>query len=172
MSATNALTLPKYQNMDSLNFETRIRSIHSKVVDLTNIFALHHVKEFNEIYSKPLNFESEVLNYLQKPVSFEDKIIAVCSMTKLPINQYVDLLSTYYSMYCKHEINEALLNRAIFNEFDTNNRFEKEYKSPRVKTLLINMINCKSLSKKFREDLRETLSGKRYSAIERFKSSQ
>ncbi len=170
-SAIEVLALPKCKNMNSLDFEARIDLIHSKV-DLTDIFALHNIKEFNEIYFNPLDFEFAVLNYLQKPVDFEKKIIAICSMTKLPTKQYIDLLSTYYNLYCKHKINEALLNRCFFNEFDTNNRFEREYKNQRVKTLVINMINQKSLSKQFRNDLRETLTGKRYAAIERFKRSQ
>ena len=165
--AVNASKLPKQQGIDSLNFEKRINVIHSKVVDLTNIFALHHIEEFNEIYIAPLKFESSVIHYIQKPVIFENKIIAVCAMTKLPSDRYYDILNSYFILYTKSKIDENLLNRCVFNEFDTDNRLTKEYRNPRVRELLSKMINCKTLSKQFRVDLKQTLNGKRYNDLKR-----
>jgi hypothetical protein len=167
MSANNASELPKHLYVDSLNFEKRINTIHSKVIDLTDIFALHHIKEFNEVYFEPLKFEDSVIRYLQKPVSLENKIIAICSMTKLPVNKYIDILNSYFLLYTKNKINEELLNRSIFNEFDTDNRLTKQYKNPQVRELLFKMINCNTLSKPFKADLKETLNGKRLNNLKR-----
>ena len=50
-----------------LTFEDRIKAIHLKVVDLTDIYVLHDSKKFNEVYAKPLEFKDSVLVYLQKP---------------------------------------------------------------------------------------------------------
>ncbi len=72
-----------------------------------------------------------VLNSLKESVSFENKIIAICLMTKMPINEYVDMSKSYFGLYNKHVINELLLKRCIFNEFDTNNTLTKNYKTRR-----------------------------------------
>jgi len=161
----------KPQEINNLTFEKRISIIHSRVVDLTDIFALHHIKEFNEVYDRPIVFKDSVVYYLRGTHTFEEKIIAICSMTKLPLDQYVSILNAYYKLYCKHEINEMLLSRGIFNEFDVDNRLEREYKDSSVNTLLNKMIANKHISKQFRHDLQETLSGRRLNAIKQFKNT-
>lgn len=148
-----------------ISFETRINTIHLKVVDLTDIFVLHDNKEFNEIYSKPLMFEDSVIQYLQKQVSFENKIIAICAMTSLPLDKYCNILNVYFILYRKNRINEELLNRCVFNEFDTDNKIVKNYKNQGVRKLLTKMIDCKTLSKPFHTEIRETLNGKRYNDL-------
>ena len=110
---SNASKLLNYRYTDSLSFEKRINTIHSKVVDLTDIFELHHIREFNEVYFAPLKFKESAIQYLQKPVSFENKIIAICSMIKLPFDKYIDILNSYFILYEKNKMNEQLLNRCI-----------------------------------------------------------
>lgn len=165
--AVNASKLLKYRNLDSLNFEERIKIIHSKVVDLTNIFALHHVKEFNEVYFTPLRFESSVIQYLQKSVDFQNKIIAICTMTKLPLNENIKILDSYFSLYNHNKIDEQLLNRCIFNEFDTDYTVAKQYKNESLRRLLNKMLECKTLSKGFKVTVKETLNGKWYNDLKK-----
>lgn len=163
----SAVSTPQCNYMDSLDFQTRINSIHSKAVDLTNIFVLHHIKEFNEIYFNPLDYKSEVLNYLKTSAHPEKKMIAICSMTKLPTNQYIDLLSKYYDLYCNHRINDTLLDRSLFNEFDTEYRIARYYKNPKIKDLLGKMLNSKHISKELKTNIKETLNGKWYHDLKR-----
>jgi hypothetical protein len=146
----------------ALRFDTLINQAHSAVTDLTDIFELHHVKQFNQIYSNPQMFKDSVIAYLSKPNSFEDKLIAVYSMTELPLNAYLDMLNSCYMLYSEKQISEELLNRFTFNEFDTNNTIIKQYQNPGVKVLFKEMMKSKSLSTQFKLNLKETLSGKRY----------
>jgi hypothetical protein len=164
---SKASDLSKHQYIDSLNFEKRINIIDSKVVDLTNIFALHHIKEFDDVFFTPLKFEDSVIQYIQKPVSFENKIIAVCSMTKLPLDKYIDILNSYFTLFTENKINEQLLSRCIFNEFDTDYRLAKQYRNTLVRQLLNKMLNRKSLSKEFKINVKETLNGKWYNDLRR-----
>jgi hypothetical protein len=150
---------------DSLSFEKRINLIDAKVVDLTDIFALHHIEEFNEVYLTPLKFEDSVTQYLGQPVNLEHKLIAVCSMTALPLSEYIKMLNVYYSLYQKKLIDEGSLNCCIFNEFDTKNRLARQYKNPLIRTFLSKVLKDRSLPKDFRTNLRETLSGKWYSDL-------
>lgn len=163
----SASKLLKYQNIDSSNFEERINIIHSKVVDLTNIFTLHDIKEFNEVYFVPLKFESSVIKYLQKSVDFQNKIIAVCTMTKLPLYENIKILNCYFILYNTNNINEQLLNRCIFNEFDTDYMVAKQYKNPSLRRLLNKMLVCKNLSEEFKINVRETLNGKWYNDLKK-----
>lgn len=167
--AAKASELIKYKYADSLTFEKRINTIHSRVVDLTDIFALHQIKEFDEVYLTPLKFEGAVIKYLRKPESFENKIIAICSMTKLPLDEYIKILNSYFILYNKNKINEQLLNRCIFNEFDTDYIIAKQYKNPSVRLLLNKMLNCKTLSNEFKINVKETLNGKWYNDLKRTK---
>ncbi len=159
------------QSERNLDFERRINTIHSKVVDLTDIFVLHNVKEFNEVYLAPTKFEATALSYIQSKVSFENKIIAVCSMTQLPMNKYIGILNSYFELFKKNKIDEQLLYRCFFNEFDVNYRLAKAYKNPSVRLLLTKMLNDKVLSKEFKKDVKATLNGKWYRDLERFKQS-
>ncbi len=152
---------------NSTNFEKRIKSIHSKVVDLTDIFALHEVKEFNEVYDNPLKFKDTVLQYLKQPEDFTNKLIAICSMTKLPLDQYVDVVSSCYNLYQKKAINEDLLERCTFNEFDSKHIITKQYKNQKLQHLLIQMLKNKALSKQFKSSIKETLSGKSYADLKK-----
>ena len=162
---TNASELHKYQYTNSLGFEKRISIIHSKVVDLTDIFVLHDVKEFNEVYFYPLKFKDSIIEFLKKPASFENQVIAICSMTRLPLDEYVQILNSYFVLYRQNRIKEQLLERCIFNEFDTDNRVAKQYKNPSVRRLLTKMLTCKTLSKNFKINVKETLSGKWYNDL-------
>lgn len=159
--------LPEQQNNEKVSFEKRINVIHTKVTDLTDIFALHDIKEFNDVYFDPVNYRDSVIQYLRKPQSLENKIIAICTMTRLPLNNYIDMLNTYFTLYSENIINEELLNRCIFNEFDSDYRLAKEYESPIVRQLLNKILNSKSLSKGFRANIKETLNGKWFSDLKR-----
>ena len=150
-----------------LAFEKRIKIIHSKVIDLTDIYVLHHEKEFNEIYFSPLKFKDTVLDYLQKSEDFQDKLIAVCSMAKLPLTQYVDFINSCFVIYKKGAINEDLFERCVFNEFDTKNTITKEYKNPKVQHLLKEIQKSRHLSNQFKASLSETLSGKSYKNLKK-----
>ncbi|PTQ92429.1 hypothetical protein C8P68_11229 [Mucilaginibacter yixingensis] len=85
----------------------------------------------------------------------------MCSMTSLPTNQYIDLLNSYYALFRDHKISESLLNRGLFNEFDTQYKVAKLYNDPSLRKLLKKMLNDDSLSKAFRMDIRnEILNGR------------
>ena len=169
ISTINASQIRDHQIESDIKFKRRINIIHSKIADLTNIYGLHHIKEFNEIYLAPAEFKTSVLSYIQKNVLFEKKIIAVCSMTRLPLNEYNRILSGYFTLFKKGEIDEKLLFRCFFNEFDVNYRLAKEYKNPFIRHLLTEMLNNNSLSKNFKKDVKETLSGKWYNDVEKMR---
>jgi hypothetical protein len=157
----------EYGQAKDMHFKERINSIHSKVGDLTDIFSLHHIKEFNEVYFDPLKYRNSVLDYIKGPVNIENKIIAICLMTRLPLNEYVEMSNSYFVLYNKNIINEQLLDRCIFNEFDTNNTLVKNYRNPKIRLLFEAMLKSKTLSKQFKKNIMETLSGKRYNDLKR-----
>ena len=151
--------------LQTMDFDTRINIIHSKVVDLTNIFALHNIKEFNDVYFEPLKYKESVIKYIQKPVIFENKIIAMCMLTRLPLDEYVSTLNVYFNLYKEKKIKEQLLDRCIFNEFDTDYRLIRNFKNSKVQMLIISMIHCKRLSKDFRYNLKDVIEGRSYKAL-------
>ena len=145
-----------------LNFEKRISLIHKNVTDLTDIFALHDVGEFNEVYLNPEKFKDSVIQYLQSREDFENKLIALYSMTKLPLYKYIGILEDCYILYNKSKITEELIFRITFNEFDTKNIIIRRYKDPRLRKFLKRLLQSNSLSNKFKKSIRETLSGQSY----------
>jgi hypothetical protein len=159
--------LLNYNQTKNIRFDHRINSIHLKVVDLTDIFALHHIKEFNEIYFNPLNYRDSVLAYLKQPESLENKVIAICLMTRLPLNEGIDIANSYFVLYNKNIINQELFERCIFNEFDTNYTLVKNYKEPKIRLLFEKMLKSKALSRQFKTSIKETLSGKLYNDLKR-----
>ena len=160
------LQLLNSERVNEMSFKDRIDSINSKV-DLTDIFELHHVKEFNDIYFHPLKFKDSVIEFLRKPTSFENQLIVICSMTRLPLDQYISLLYSYQRLYDKKLINARLFQRCIFNEFDTSNILIKNYKNTKIQYLLEHILKSKTVSKEFRTEIVKTLNGELFNDLKR-----
>lgn len=95
------------------SFEYTIQFIEHEVVDLTAIGELFIVDAFTDIYKQPALYQDSVLTFLKQHHTYQQNVIAACSMMGLPREQYLSLLLSYYELYKQGYIDEKLLNEII-----------------------------------------------------------
>ncbi|MCD8740520.1 hypothetical protein LT679_07890 [Mucilaginibacter roseus] len=144
------------------SFEDTIKFIEHEVVDLTAIGELFRVNAFVEIYKQPDLYQDSVLTFLKQHHTYQQNVIAACSMIGLPREQYLSLLLSYYDLYNHGYINEELLEDIVVNPADSRYKFISNYNSDKTKQLALLIQKDKRLSKKFKKEMAKIASGKIY----------
>ena len=120
----------------------------AKEVDRTNSYsAISKDNELTGIYLHSNRYLKEIKTFLANPdYSTDQKIIVVCLIQNLSLEDYLHLLSYTAELYKHQKIEEMLLSWVIAPNFNKRQIIARCYKDPRVRTLLLQIRQMKGLS--------------------------
>ncbi len=145
--------IKKIKIYSSISFEDKIDTIKKHVVDLTDPSAVFERKEFIEIYENPVLYKDDVLKYISSKHDSDEKCIAIFSMAKLDVEDYVKLTEESYKLFQNKIISEQLLEYMIDFPFTKKQNFIDNYKNKNVRALLNKIKQDSTISEPFRKSI-------------------
>lgn len=97
-----------------LSFDSTVLLIEKKVIDLTSAEDLFAVQEFVSIYEAPQLFGKDVIAFISRSDrTDQQKLIAVYSMQRSSLDEYLKILKKAIVEYKKDRLSEVVLENII-----------------------------------------------------------
>jgi hypothetical protein len=151
-----------------------IAIIEANSGDFYSIQMLIYVNEFNMLSEKGGSNIDNCIEFLSGRHSYMQKSIAICSMHKLPLSDYLVFLRKLYGLFEKKLITTELLGLAVApgNAFSIAKAIIENYKRNDVRGILLEIYNNKNVAQYVKDTIRHILSGKAYSDNKTFFKGQ
>ncbi|KHD05841.1 hypothetical protein PN36_32175 [Candidatus Thiomargarita nelsonii] len=125
----------------------KISRIATQVKDLTVLDDLFEIKEFLEIYENPQSYVEAAIALIQRTdLSILNKKIIALSMQKLPVTQFLALISVTADAVEKQTTNAKVLELMIFPPFNWGAQLTVNYEKHEVQALLNRLVEISQLS--------------------------
>jgi len=142
---------------NSMLFEDRIIKINKFVVDLTDPSALFDAKDFIAVYEHPLSYREDVINYISGQHTKDQKCIAIYSMAKLDVDDYIEFTEECYKLFQKKLIDEDLLERITGFPFTEKQNFIVHFNDKNVIKILNKIKQDPNVSDRFKHYIESIL---------------
>lgn len=141
-------------NDTTISFNDRVTKTRQFVTDLTDPSAVFETPDFVTVYENPLAYKEDAIKYLAEQGHTEDeKCIAIYSMTKLELDDYIEFAEQCYTLFRKRQISEDLLASTIIYPFTNKQNFQTHRHNAGVKKLIDKIKKDETISYNFRRNL-------------------
>jgi hypothetical protein len=152
------ITLSNYK---TVNFDSTIVLIYQRSIGNETYDGLFLDSGFIDLYEHGSCYLNDVTAFLaQNKFSGEEKRIAVCSMQRLDLTEYIKLAKVVVGLYHRHEVDEDVLSWVVNPDFSTKKILIRNYKNKEVVDLLSKLKNEKSISANLKEAIDNILTGR------------
>lgn len=163
----------KQKNINKLNYDSIVRVIDSKVVDLTSPSDLFSISEFVDIYESSSFYLDSMESFLIKSdVTAQQKIISIYSMQNLDLSRYLVLCNNAIDLFRSGKISEQILESVINPNFANKYPIVKNFQKIEVVNILEKLRYNKTLSPEFSAIIKDISTGKAWKDITAFKESE
>jgi len=151
-----------------LNYDSTILSIKKAVVDLTSSSALFGVKDFIALYENPTLYQEDAIAFLsEEKYSHEEKAIAVYTMQRSELKDYIIFFRKAVSLFHEGKINEAILSETISSSINKRYIIIKNYDNRDVSAILKELKESEKVSSDLKERIENILSGKSWKGVKK-----
>ncbi|KYP13484.1 MAG: hypothetical protein A1D16_12365 [Flavihumibacter sp. CACIAM 22H1] len=135
----------------TLSFDSTILLIEKKVVDLTSAEDLFAVQEFVGIYENPHLFSGDAISFIYRADrTDQQKLIAVYSMQKLSLNEYLKIFEKAIAQFNNSKLSEVVLENIISAPIGKEKIILNNSRNQSVLKLLNELKNNSRVSEKLR----------------------
>jgi hypothetical protein len=151
----------------------KISRIADKIKDLTIYDDLFDIKEFLEIYENPQAYlEAVIVLISQTNLPVLNKQIISLSMQKLPLTQFLVLISTTSEAVEQQVTDAEVLELMLFPPFNWGAQLAINYENPEVRALLEQIVKMPQLSDNTRTLVDKILTGRAKQDLQQYREMQ
>lgn len=135
-----------HEKSNSESYFNQVQGIEREIVDLTSEFDLVRIEKFVNIWKNPSKYRESSLALLQDKNATEiEKKIAILSMQKLSLDEYVDYCLKILVFRKEGLVSQYVLACALFPAYEWNTQLYENYRYPPVEALYNKIIDDKML---------------------------
>jgi hypothetical protein len=155
------------------SFEETIRTIESRIIDLTWPGGLFRYEEFKEVHAHSPRYKEAALRSLAgEDLSEQQKLIVALAMQKLPYDDFLDFVDQVIDLYARGTISAKVLNWCVLPTYDWNTRLVEHYREAEANRRLRRLTELDGLDEQFRSYVeKEVLTGRARATVEQLRET-